>query len=64
MSEWDDLAEMVEWPAKTKPAHGSLRTSIKNATHIDRGGLKARGAPRHKRVVSIATVNLPDLPAE
>lgn len=67
MSEWDDLADMVERPAKEKPRAGSLRTSIKNAVAFRNSGTIAHrvAASRHKPiVVSLAKLNLPDLPSE
>ena len=64
MSELDDLADLIEVPARGKPVRGSLRTSRRN-WRSQRGGsdsISGRVAlsNRRKPPITLAKVNLPE----
>lgn len=64
MSEWDDLADIVERPPLTKPLRGRLNTTIENfrKSNLNHSitNRVGTGTSRRKPVVTLHKVNLPD----
>lgn len=62
MSDWDDLAEIVDQPPRIKPLRGRLYKQIQNAKLVNRNTVANRiaiSAQQRKPIVTLAKVNLP-----